>query len=261
MPPDSERLLHTRSLTADHKYLARELRPGMSVLDVGCGSGAITRGIAQAVGPAGKVVGIDVSHQLVARAVANGTNQDNLSYEIADIMRLDVRDRFDVVTAARVLQWLAEPRAALEAMAAALKTGGHIVVLDYNHAKARWEPEPPATFRRFYAAFLSWRADAGMDNEIGDHLATMLTDLGLVQVDTTETLERTRRGESDFERRIALWGRVIETRGHQIVADGTLSETERAEAEDDFNEWASTAALTQALHLVTVSARKAVSTP
>ena len=40
-------VLNRRTLEIDHRVLAGVLRPGMSVLDVGCGTGAITAGIAR----------------------------------------------------------------------------------------------------------------------------------------------------------------------------------------------------------------------
>ncbi len=53
------RVLSRPTLERDHRSLAKLLQPGMSVLDVGCGTGAIIAGIAQAVGPSGRVVGMD----------------------------------------------------------------------------------------------------------------------------------------------------------------------------------------------------------
>jgi hypothetical protein len=55
-------------------------------------------------------------------------------------------------------------------MVSATKPGDWIVVLDCNHEKIAWKPEPPRGMRTFYDAFLRWRADAGMDNAIADDL-------------------------------------------------------------------------------------------
>jgi SAM-dependent methyltransferase len=250
MPSGTERFLDARSLTDAHRRLAELLRPGMDVLDVGCGTGAITEGIAEAVAPAGQVVGVDVSKDLLGRAQVRAERHANLSFELADVVSLAHEPRrFDVVTAARMLLWLADPRAALATMAAVVRPGGLVVVLDYNLRKTAWEPAPPESVPAFYDAFLEWRAQAGMDNEIADHLEGMLGELGLSDVRCTPQPEHTRRGEADFDVRIALWGQVIATRGHQVVADGFLSETRRAAAEADFAEWASAVAQSQTMWL------------
>jgi hypothetical protein len=123
------------------------------------------------------------------------------------------------------------------------------VVLDYNHHKIRWEPAPPRSVLEFYGAFLEWRAQAGMDNEMADHLAGMFIKLGLRDVICAPQLEVTRRGEDDFNVRIALWGQVIATRGHQLVRDGFLDESVRAIAEADFQDWANSRAQSQTLWL------------
>ncbi len=154
----------------------------MTVLDVGCGTGAITEGIAQAVAPTGQAVGIDVSKDLLGRARERSERHPNLSFELADVASLAHEPRrFDVVTAARMLLWLADPRAALAAMAGVARPGGLMVVLDYNLRKTTWEPAPPESVPAFYDAFLEWRAQAGMDNEMADHLEAMLEELGLAR--------------------------------------------------------------------------------
>lgn len=192
----------------------------------------------------------------LAQATASHSGRANLSFEIADVFRLGYLEAFDVVTAARVLQWLADPLAAMAGMVAAVKPGGQILVLDYSHTKARWEPEPPAAFMRFYNAFLDWRADAGMDNMIADHLGAMLNELGLLNIEVTNEVELTTRGDADFERRMALWPSAIATRGHQIVADGMLEEPDRAAASEAFTQWLATVAELQSLYLTAATGTK-----
>ena len=54
--------------------LARaDVRPGERVIDLGCGGGATTRALAQAVGPDGAVLGLDISPDLIAAAQARST--------------------------------------------------------------------------------------------------------------------------------------------------------------------------------------------
>ncbi len=61
MPAGAERVLDRRSLMGSHRQLAALLRPGMSVLDVGCGTGAIIADVADAVGSQGLAVGADIN--------------------------------------------------------------------------------------------------------------------------------------------------------------------------------------------------------
>lgn len=252
MPVGTERFLDARTLADSHRHLATLLRPGMTVLDVGCGTGAITEGIARAVAPQGHALGVDVSEELIARARLRERRQSNLSFEVADVALLGGAERsFDVVTSARMLQWLVDPRAALLAMVGLLRRGGLLVALDYNHHRTTWTPSLPASVQAFYRAFLEWRAQAGMDNEIADHLPAMFNDLGLTDVRCVQQPETTSRGDPDFELRIRLWGEVIATRGHQLVADGFLTETERARASHEFRQWAGSEAQTQSLWLAT----------
>ena len=70
MPAGSAAILDARSLASAHRRLATLLVPRLAVLDVGCGTGAITRGIAEAVGRQGRVVGVDVNGAMIARARA-----------------------------------------------------------------------------------------------------------------------------------------------------------------------------------------------
>jgi ubiquinone/menaquinone biosynthesis C-methylase UbiE len=57
----------TRTLADSGAYLIPHLRPGMTVLDVGCGPGSITADLARAVAP-GTVTGLDRSPDVVAEA-------------------------------------------------------------------------------------------------------------------------------------------------------------------------------------------------
>src|SRR5262249_7438579 len=110
------RILNRRTLEHDHRALAELLRPGLSVVAVGCGTGAITAGIAKAVGSNGRVLGIDRDNVLLDVARAEHTALPNLRFESGDATNLSFRSEFDVATAARTLQWIAEPARAVANM-------------------------------------------------------------------------------------------------------------------------------------------------
>lgn len=233
----SPAVLDRRTLARDHRCLAALLRPGMAVLDVGCGTGAITVGIAEAVGPSGRVVGIDRDPTLLARARARPGLPVQLGFEEGDVLALDRTDRFDVATAARVLQWIAEPLPAIRRMRNVVRRGGLVVLLDYSHADLVWEPEPPAAARRFYDAFLAWRVANRWDNRMGDRLADLCGAAGLHDVRLLNEDEAAIRGEPGFDDATAIWERVLEDTRPQLVGGGFLAEADWHAAHAAYRAW------------------------
>jgi len=209
----------------------------MTVLDVGCGSGAITSGIARAVGVSGHALGIDRDEALLALARQHYHHIPNLRFEQGDAVSLAFNPQFDVVTAARTLQWISQPAHAIARMAKAVRPGGQLVVLDYNHANNSWEPDPPLEFRRFYHAFLDWRADSHWDNLMADHLPALFRAAGVINVEIFNDDEIARRGDADFGDVAGIWTEVIRGVGQGMVAASFLSESERMEAEIAYREW------------------------
>lgn len=162
------KILGRRTLQKDHRSLAAIVQPGMSVLDIGCGTGAITSGIAKAVGPDGRAVGLDRDEGRLELARKEHAGIANLRFESADATNLPYTAEFDIVTGARVLQWIAAPERAIRGMMRATKRGGVVVVLDYSHTHNAWEPIRPVNFAFFTKRFsrggrridgiMKWRA-------------------------------------------------------------------------------------------------------
>jgi len=209
----------------------------MTVLDVGCGSGAITSGIARAVGASGQALGIDRDEALLTVARQEYHDIPNLRFEQGDAVSLAFDARFDIVTAARTLQWISQPAQAIARMAKAVRPGGQLVVLDYNHANNSWEPDPPLEFRRFYRAFLDWRADSHWDNLMADDLPALFRAAAVINVEIFNDDETVRYGDADFFDVAGIWTEVIRAVGHSMVAASFLSESERMEAEIAYREW------------------------
>ena len=222
---------------SDPRTLANLLQPGMRVLDVGCGTGAITAGIAEAVGRAGRVVGIDRDASLVEIARKDHKHITNLSFAQRDVLALTEEAGFDIVTAALV---------------AATKRLGMIVVLDYNHQDNSWDPSPPLEFVRFYKAFLAWRAANQWDNRIADHLPSMFASACLSQIEEQDNREVSLRGDPNFESATAIWPHVMETIGLTIVSSGFLNEIDRKQAMDRYENYRRTSLATQCLAIKTI---------
>lgn len=134
---------HQRRTAQDSAgYLLPWLRPGLAVLDVGCGPGTITADLAALVAP-GLVTGIDQSAKVLddARAEAQRRNLSNVSFAVADVDRLDLPDdTFDVVHAHQVLQHVTDPVQALREMRRVCKPGGIVAARDADYSGFTWYP-------------------------------------------------------------------------------------------------------------------------
>ena len=109
-------------------YLLAQLRPGLRVLDFGCGPGTITAGIAQIVAP-GEVRGIDMEESQIelARSFAAQKGVDNAVFDVADVQDLPFEDDyFDLACCHNVLMHVPNTRAALTEVRRVLKPGGII---------------------------------------------------------------------------------------------------------------------------------------
>ncbi len=245
------RILGRRTLEQDHRCLAELLHPGLSVLDVGCDIGSITAGIAQTVRPEGLVLGVDRDEALLEMARREYAGIENLQFEYGDATARKSRARFDIVTSARALQWIAEPRLAVENRKLAAKPGDMVVVLDYTHTQNGWEPEPPPEFKIFYDSFLAWQRANSWDNEIADHLPGFFRSTGLTSVRGYSQNEVVKRGESEFASRSFSWTGTLEHVAGQLVAAGLCTAAQLKDARERYESWGSTGLVRRTLALRT----------
>jgi ubiquinone/menaquinone biosynthesis C-methylase UbiE len=226
------KIFDDRSVESDYRTLVQILKPGLRVLDVGCGTGAISKGIAKYVGQAGHVTGIDNTEKFIVSGKETYRDVANLELIHSDLFSFRTTRKFDLIVAARVLQWLNNPLEALMKMKSMLNSGGQISILDYNHEAVVWKPSPPASMQKFYNAFLKWREDAGMNNRIADDLPEYFKKAGLHSIEVIECNETYMKGETT---RLAIWSKVAGLT--QIVEEGYITEEERLLAIADYNQW------------------------
>lgn len=101
---------------------------GGTALDVGSGPGNVTASLADAAGPDGLALGVDISEPMLARAVRNEAGP-HVGFIKADAQRLPLRDNtVDAVISTAVLQLVPDPAAALAEMARVLRPGGRLAI-------------------------------------------------------------------------------------------------------------------------------------
>jgi len=123
---------------------ATGLRAGMSVVDVACGSGSLTRLLGKAVGPSGSVIGVDASAAML-REAAGHPGPASIRYELGDALALPLADAsVDAATIAFGLRNVAGYRACLAEMARVTRPGGRVVILEIatpTRGPGRWIAE------------------------------------------------------------------------------------------------------------------------
>jgi ubiquinone/menaquinone biosynthesis C-methylase UbiE len=109
------------------------LKPGMTVAEVGAGSGFLARTIAQHVGPTGRVIATDLDDKMVdymnARAKAEGLANFKAIKGSPDTSGLEP-DSVDAVAVVSAYSFFDQPRSMLQSIALAVRQGGLVVIVD-----------------------------------------------------------------------------------------------------------------------------------
>ena len=124
--------------------------PGLTWLDVGCGTGALTEVILEAADPR-EILGVDPSADFLATA-AGQIADPRVRFAVGDARALPVPDdAYDVVVAGLVLHFVPDPQAAVVEMTRAAVTGGTVTAYV-------WDPAGEGQFTRYL-----WRAATALD--------------------------------------------------------------------------------------------------
>jgi SAM-dependent methyltransferase len=180
------------------------IAPGWHCCDVGSGAGSVAAWMAERVGATGRVVSIDVDTRF--QPPSGGV----LEVRTSDVTAEPIGDNeFDVVHARGVLQHIAQREAVLDAMVAATRPGGWIIVgdVDWIQFDAQAVPEPFATLSRVLRERSAQQH--GYDGEWGRRLLPAFGARGLADVRARGEAWTMRGGTDSAEWYVAALERAL----------------------------------------------------
>jgi SAM-dependent methyltransferase len=175
-----------RRTAASHAgALVGHLRPGLDVVDVGCGPGTITAGLAEAVAP-GRVWGFDRDSEAVAEA---RRRVPGATFAVADAHALPLPDdAVDAGWAHALLEHVPDPVAVLSELRRVVRPGGVVVAVSPDWGGFLLAPPDPAADAAI-AAYEGIQTANGGDVHAGRRLGTWMREAGLERVTTDARYE------------------------------------------------------------------------
>lgn len=183
-------LLQRRNVENNAQHLLPHLKSGLRVLDVGCGPGTISLGLARAVEP-GEVQGIDMeeSQIMIARASAEAGGHSNAEFQVGDATDLPFKDNyFDIAHTHAVLMHIPETDKTLSEIMRVLRPGGilasreMITLSSFVGPSEALDPVAWETFGKLVAA-------RGGHPNMGLDLKNIFVNAGFVDVQTSASFD------------------------------------------------------------------------
>lgn len=229
-----------------HKWLG--VKPGMNIVDVGCGSGYFTRILAGALQGKGRVLGIDADQSLISEATRIARNKklsNVVEFEMGNIFAIPLPDNFsDLVTCHVVLCNIPHQLDAIMEMRRIAKEGGTVAAVEPARGGGKYRPDERLNelFVEFNKAFdttinKEWREKLDMSGFIGDihlRLPRLFLRAGLKNValrgylstfllcDPRHNIEKMQK---HLEAKLGLW-KKLEKRNRNYALFGGMSEEE-----------------------------------
>jgi ubiquinone/menaquinone biosynthesis C-methylase UbiE len=188
--PNASSFMANRTAQSHAAFVLPKLRPGMRLLDCGCGPGSITLGLAQLVSPA-EVIGVDQeSSQLeIARASAAKLGLTTVRFESSSVYDLPFADgSFDTVFAHAVFEHLREPMAALSEIRRVLVPGGLVALRSPDWGGFLLAPETEELAAAI-AYYQSLQIQSGGDVHVGRKFKALLREAGFGDLEFSASYE------------------------------------------------------------------------
>jgi len=223
-------MMESRNARDNAGFLLTYLKPGMAVVDVGCGPGSITVGLAEAVVP-GDVLGIDIeaSHIALGQERAASLGLDNCRFETASIFDLPLSDdSIDAVYGHTILMQFSDLDAVLREIKRVLKPSGLVGFREIDFGASLYHSDTSA-FCQLQQMLRRSIAHNDGNPDIGRSLPSILANAGF-DILTTGVAYNVAPTPEAMARRNAMMARVWEESEfpRQAEALGWISSEDRA---------------------------------
>lgn len=227
-PREQERLALMNDILNRGALLLIGLRGGERVLDLGCGTGQLSRDLARAAGGPGRAVAIERSTDQLreARRLAHDAGEEGLvDFREGDALSPPLRDeewsRFDLAHTRFLLEHLPRPIAVVRVMLRAVRPGGRIILQDEDHDILRLWPEPEGV-GALWRAYISSYEHQGNDPCVGRKLPALLHEAGARPVRSSWIDFGACAGQARFPALVENMARILEGAQEAIVGTGLL---------------------------------------
>ena len=140
------------NLSAIHQALMPFAAPkaGEAVLDIGCGTGTTSMALADAVGPKGRVTGLDVSREMLGLAKQRGAGRANLNFVESDASQAAFQPEYDLLFSRFGVMFFDDPAAGFANLRKAARPGGRIAFVCWRTPQENlWASAPMAAAKPF----------------------------------------------------------------------------------------------------------------
>ena len=151
-----------KAMKIDEVVAALEVRPGAIVADVGAGSGLLSGPLAIATGPKGVLYAVDIDKGLLAHVAERAAEQRiaNIRTVLGEFTDPKLPEKVDLAFMNDVLHHIADRAAYLRNLAAYLKPGGRIAIVDFIPSRSPHQTQPELIVSEEQAE--SWLKEAGL---------------------------------------------------------------------------------------------------
>ncbi len=212
------------------------LSEGMSVVEVGCGTGAIARDVAARVAP-GEVVAFDREEAQIETAgrLASQHGIKNVHFRVCPAEGLDLPDRgVDAIYCRFLLEHVADPVRVLREMARVVKPGGWVCAYEWENSCGAIHPASPAV-NLVWAAIYRLQDIRGGDSRIARQLYGLFREAGLSQVCARGSAWTITAEERDKLQGYVTGAReIIDQTCDDLLAEKLVTPADLAQAEQEY---------------------------